>query len=287
MSFYTANMIIDGMTFSTQDELNYKFRDLFYEFLLYTGDFATSGTQNATTGEITSGTHIIQKDSVTGNKLIIDNVNFTIENTYNISKNTGSLTITNDSTGIKSTMALNTFLNNYSYVTESVGYSITTTDKITLIYRGYNANSFFLNVTVEGNDRQNMRFFEFLKLYAPTIEEYVVGLRTITVTANSFHVNGNTSLNGIVSCVDESSLADRGFTLTASTMPAYVSKYYAGEQLNKYDCNYLMRQRYTGDYCFDSGIIVGCTLYYKQYNVYKISGGIYYCFTNGYLLRMG
>jgi hypothetical protein len=292
MGIYTIDTIINGITFSNQDEINMKFRNLFYDFFIATKNFATSGTQSPTTGKITTTKHIIKKDSATGNKLIIDNVNFSVTVTYNVSSAATTLYITNDATNVKTTMNLKTFLNNLHYTqnTDTGVYTIGTTDTLKLIYRGYRTGSFFVNATVNGITTQNMRMFEFLKLYSATTDEYCVGLRNITVAAaaaTSTHVDGDTALNGIASCVDNSSLAARGFTLTGTEMPTYGTKYYAADQINTYDWNSLMKQRFTGDYLMDDTVIVGNTSYYHQFFTYKIEGGIYYCFKPGYLLRVG
>lgn len=287
MGVYSEDININGMTYSSDDDLNNQMANKIYQFLLNTGDFATDV-------EISSGfpynnhQHLI---SITDNSIYIDNVKL------DITVSSGTLYIKHISTDVISTTStttfkLTTFLRNLTIANGEVSCD----DDFTLIYRGYEAMSFFINVSTNVNNGMNLRFFEFIVFYGKRNKVYYRygGTRNITVTANTYNPVITTEINAIsrIYGVYSSSV-----TPTISDMYTYSTTPNTVFDDNQYTWGKVIEQEIVMNsetYHFAS-LMVGNTNYYSQFEYcyihdstsFKRDEGVYYCFSDGCLLKVG
>jgi len=290
MGVYSEDININGMTYSSADDLNNQMANKIYQFLLNTGDFSTDV-------EISSGypydrlQHLI---SITDNSIYIDNVKL------DITVSSGTLYIKHisadylDATTSTTTFKLTTFLRNVTIANGEVSCD----DDFTLIYRGYRARSFFINVSTNVNNGMNLRFFEFIVFYSKIAggKYYCYGCtRNITVTANTYNPVITTAINAISAIYATYYFSDTPNMIemdTYSTTPNTVF------EDNQYTCGYVEEQHIQDDasgiYTFAS-LVVGNTNYYSQFEYCYIHSsssldkkleGVYYCFSDGCLLQV-
>lgn len=288
MGVYSEDININGMTYSSEDDLNNQMANKIYQFLLNTGDFSTDI-------EISSGDlydrlqHLI---SITDNSIYIDNVKL------DITVSSGTLYIKHISTDWISTTStttfkLTTFLRNVTIANGEVSCD----DDFTLIYRGYRARSFFINVSTNVNNGMNLRFFEFIVFYR-RLAGCFGGTRNITVTANTYNPIITTAINAISNFDGETGIS---VTLTISNMDTYsttpntvfdIENQYTRGRVVEQDIIINDSSALTWHF---ASLVVGNTNYYSQFEycyihdssaMARFREGVYYCFSDGCLLQV-
>lgn len=287
MGIYSEDININGITYSSEDDLNNQMANKIYQFLLNTGDFSTDV-------EISSGypydrlQHLIK---IADNIIYIDKVrlDITVSSGTLYIKHISNVNLTTSTTTFK----LTTFLRNLTIANGEVSCD----DDFTLIYRGYKARSFFINVSTNVNNGMNLRFFEFIvfcKISEGDSNCYG-GTRNITVTANTYNPVITTAINAIsviylITFYESATLTIPNMD-TYSTTPNTVfdNNQYTRGRVVKQDI--IINDNYT--YHFTS-LLVGNTNYYSQFEYcyihesisFKIDEGVYYCFSDGCLLQV-
>lgn len=154
-----------------------------------------------------------------------------------------------------------------------------TTGLTTFMYRGSKNGSFMINISINGSNKQNMRFFEVHKLKHLITGEDVIAMGKCTVAGGTYHVANSTALYG---CGDN--YTGTISAVTCNTYSNYLDFTYS--YVNLYNNNVLSTQFFLNGLLEDKSLIAGSAKYYKRYNYYKVEGHGYYCVVDGYLWKV-